>query len=132
MLYIWPWMVPELPPQALTSSRITEASARPRPEPPNSSGIIADSQPASVIALTKASGKPFSSSILRQYSAGNSLQSARTPSRMADSSSLSYSVISCSPESGRAGRLIVVACRPNPKRGQVGWKPSAARKRFFM
>jgi len=26
-------MVPELPPQRLTSSRITEASARPRPEP---------------------------------------------------------------------------------------------------
>ena len=66
MLYICPWMVPELPPHRLTSSRITEASARPRPEPPYSSGIIAESQPASVMAVTKASGKPFSSSILRQ------------------------------------------------------------------
>ncbi|MCY1559356.1 hypothetical protein D9M68_963850 [compost metagenome] len=88
MLYIWPCTVPELPPQRFTSSRITEASARPRPEPPYSSGIIADSQPAWVMTLTKASGKPFSSSILRQYSAGNSAQRARTPSRMALSSSL--------------------------------------------
>ncbi|MDT4833798.1 hypothetical protein FQZ97_674190 [compost metagenome] len=66
MLYSCPCTVPELPPQRLTSSRITEASARPRPEPPYSAGTIADSQPALAMASTKASGKPFSSSILRQ------------------------------------------------------------------
>ncbi|MNN54403.1 hypothetical protein D3C81_1692180 [compost metagenome] len=88
MLYIWPWMVPELPPQWFTSSMITEASARPRPEPPYSVGIIADSQPALVMASTNSSGKPRASSILRQYSAGNCAQRARTPSRMALSSSL--------------------------------------------
>src|SRR5690554_4805635 len=93
MLYIWPWMVPELPPQRFTSSRMMEASARPRPVPPYSSGIMADSQPASVMALTNASGKPFSSSILRQYSAGNSAHRARTPSRMALYSSFRYGFI---------------------------------------
>jgi len=34
MLYIWPWHAPELPPLRLISSITTEASARPRPEPP--------------------------------------------------------------------------------------------------
>ena len=29
MLYIWPWQAPELPPQRLISSMMTEASARP-------------------------------------------------------------------------------------------------------
>ena len=47
MMYIWPWHAPELPPQRLISSMITEASARLRPEPPYSSGIKAASQPAS-------------------------------------------------------------------------------------
>ena len=37
MLYIWPWQAPALPPERLISSMITEASARPRPEPPYSS-----------------------------------------------------------------------------------------------
>ena len=31
MLYIWPWHAPELPPQRLISSMMTEASARPEP-----------------------------------------------------------------------------------------------------
>ena len=56
MLYICPWHEPELPPEKLISSMITEASARPRPEPPYSSGINAANQPALVIASTKASG----------------------------------------------------------------------------
>src|SRR5690606_17048122 len=93
MLYIWPCTVPELPPQRLTSSRMIEASARPRPDPPYSSGIIADSQPASVNAATNSSGKPLASSILRQYSAGNSAQRARTPSRMALYSSFRFGFI---------------------------------------
>ena len=29
MLYIWPWQAPELPPERLISSMITDASARP-------------------------------------------------------------------------------------------------------
>jgi hypothetical protein len=56
MLYIWPWQAPALPPERLISSMITVASARPRPEPPYSCGIIAASQPASVSAATNASG----------------------------------------------------------------------------
>ena len=56
MLYIWPWQAPELPPQRLISSMITDASVRPRPEPPYSCGISAASQPALVSASTKASG----------------------------------------------------------------------------
>ncbi|MCY1292490.1 hypothetical protein D9M68_544470 [compost metagenome] len=56
MLYIWPWQAPELPPLRLISSMMTEASVRPRPEPPYSCGISAASQPAAVSALTKASG----------------------------------------------------------------------------
>ena len=56
MLYIWPWQAPELPPERLISSMITEASDKPRPDPPYSSGIMAASQPALVNASTKASG----------------------------------------------------------------------------
>ncbi|MNT13989.1 hypothetical protein D3C72_1489750 [compost metagenome] len=56
MLYIWPWQAPELPPLRLISSMMTEASVRPRPEPPYSWGISAASQPASVRARTKSSG----------------------------------------------------------------------------
>ena len=56
MLYIWPWQAPELPPARLISSMITEASARPRPDPPYSSGIRAASQPALVSASTNSSG----------------------------------------------------------------------------
>ncbi len=56
MLYIWPWHAPELPPERLISSMITDASASVSPEPPYCSGISAASQPASVSALTNASG----------------------------------------------------------------------------
>ena len=56
MLYIWPWQQPALPPVRVTSSMITEASVSDRPEPPYSSGISADIQPALVSASTKASG----------------------------------------------------------------------------
>ena len=56
MMYICAWQAPELPPERLTSSRMTEASVTPNPEPPYSSGISADSQPALVRALTKSSG----------------------------------------------------------------------------
>jgi len=56
MLYVCPWHAPELPPLRLISSMITDASARPRPEPPYSVGISAASQPARVSASTKASG----------------------------------------------------------------------------
>ena len=34
ILYIWPWQAPALPPARLISSMITDASARPSPEPP--------------------------------------------------------------------------------------------------
>jgi len=56
MLYIWPWQAPELPPQRLISSMITEASVRPRPEPPYSCGISAAIQPALVSASTNSAG----------------------------------------------------------------------------
>ena len=56
MLYIWPWQAPELPPARLISSMMMEASVRPRPEPPYSSGISAASQPALVSASTNSSG----------------------------------------------------------------------------
>ena len=56
MLYICPWQAPALPPARLISSMITDASARPSPLPPYSSGISAASQPASVSASTNASG----------------------------------------------------------------------------
>ena len=41
MLYIWPWTAPEFAPDRLISSMITDASVRPSPPPPNSSGISA-------------------------------------------------------------------------------------------
>src|SRR5437660_11666346 len=53
MLYIWPSHAPELPPQRLISSMMTDASASPRPEPPYSCGISAASQPALVSASTE-------------------------------------------------------------------------------
>jgi hypothetical protein len=56
MLYIWPCTAAALPPLRLISSMITLAAVSPRPEPPYSSGIIADSQPAPISASTKASG----------------------------------------------------------------------------
>ena len=56
MLYIWPWQAPELPPQRLISSMMTDASVSPRPEPPYSCGISAASQPAFVSASTNSSG----------------------------------------------------------------------------
>src|SRR5690606_27980660 len=132
MLYIWPWMVPELPPQRFTSSRMMEASARPRPEPPYSSGIIADSQPASVMAVTNASGKPFSSSILRQYSAGNSAHRARTPSRMALYSSFRYGFIAiprCTSCCGRHAPPLVAKAAPRPP---YGWRGVGALFEFHF
>ena len=56
MLYICPWQQPALPPERVTSSMITVASVSDSPEPPYSSGISADIQPALVSASTKASG----------------------------------------------------------------------------
>ena len=56
MMYICAWHAPELAPERLISSRMTEASVMLRPPPPYCSGISAASQPASVSALTKASG----------------------------------------------------------------------------
>ena len=56
MLYIWPWQQPALPPERVISSMITDASVSDRPEPPYSSGISADIQPALVSASTNASG----------------------------------------------------------------------------
>ena len=60
--YIWPWQAPELPPARLISSMITLASVRLRLEPPYSSGIRADNQPAAARALTNFSGKARASS----------------------------------------------------------------------
>ena len=54
--YIWPWQAPELPPERLISSMMTEASAMDRPEPPYSCGISAAIQPAWVSACTNSSG----------------------------------------------------------------------------
>ena len=54
--YIWPWHAPELPPERLISSMMTEASAMLRPEPPYSCGINAAIQPALVKASTNSSG----------------------------------------------------------------------------
>ena len=56
MMYICAWHAPELAPERLISSRMTEASVTLRPPPPYCSGISAASQPASVSALTNASG----------------------------------------------------------------------------
>ena len=56
MLYICPWQQPALPPERVTSSMITVASVSERPEPPYSSGISADIQPALVSASTNVSG----------------------------------------------------------------------------
>ncbi len=56
MMYICAWQAPEFAPDRLISSRMTEASVTLRPPPPYRSGMSAASQPASVSALTKASG----------------------------------------------------------------------------
>ena len=56
MLYICPCTAPALPPERLISSMMMEASVSPSPDPPNSSGTSAASQPPSVKALAKASG----------------------------------------------------------------------------
>ncbi len=56
MTYIWPCTAPAKAPERLISSRMMDASVTDSPEPPYSSGISAASQPASVRALTKASG----------------------------------------------------------------------------
>ena len=56
MMYICAWQAPELAPERLISSRITEASVTPSPPPPYSAGISAASHPASVSARTNSSG----------------------------------------------------------------------------
>jgi hypothetical protein len=50
MMYICAWQAPELPPERLTSSRMTDASVTPSPEPPYASGIRAARYPAPVRA----------------------------------------------------------------------------------
>ena len=56
MMYICAWQAPELAPERLISSRMTDASVSVSPPPPYASGMSAASQPASVSAATKASG----------------------------------------------------------------------------
>ena len=50
------------PPWLATSCIITAASVTPRPAPPNSSGMVMPSHPASAIARWNANGKTPSSS----------------------------------------------------------------------
>ena len=60
-------LAPEKPaPLSATACMAMAASVRPRPEPPNSTGMAAPSQPASAMAVTKASGKSPVSSVRRQ------------------------------------------------------------------
>ena len=56
MTYICAWQADGLPPEALISSRMIEASVRVAPPPPYSSGMRAARNPLSVRASTKASG----------------------------------------------------------------------------
>ena len=56
MMYICAWQAAPLQPWRCTSSRIAAAAESGRPEPPNSSGISAASQPASVSACTNSVG----------------------------------------------------------------------------
>ena len=56
MMYIWAWQAAPLQPLAWISSRIAAAPDSGRPAPPNSSGISAPSQPASVSAVTNSVG----------------------------------------------------------------------------
>jgi hypothetical protein len=56
MMYICAWQAAPLLPAAWISSRIAAAPESGSPAPPNSSGISAASQPASVSAVTKAVG----------------------------------------------------------------------------
>src|ERR1700722_4095253 len=86
IVYIWAWHAPALAPDAQISSRIALAVATVRPEPPYSSGISAASPPCAVSAATNSLGYPSGSSA-RQYSPGNSAQSARTASRIGATSS---------------------------------------------
>ena len=82
MMYIWAWQAAALPPERLTSSRITLASRTVSPEPPYCSGMSAASQPASVSSCTKCSGYSSSLSSLRQYSSGYLRHSLRISSRI--------------------------------------------------
>ena len=81
MMYICPWQQPELPPERLISSMITDASVSASPEPPYSSGISADSQPASVSASTNALGIGALLVHLLPVGRVELLHSARTASR---------------------------------------------------
>src|SRR5687768_5609403 len=66
MTYICAWHAAALPPWRWISSRMTLASAIPRPLPPNSSGMSAASQPALVSASTKSVGYSRARSMARQ------------------------------------------------------------------
>src|SRR5258706_10019029 len=66
------------PPDVLISSRMTEASAIPRPAPPYSAGMSAASHPASVSARTNSSGYALRRSRSRQYASGYFAQRSRT------------------------------------------------------
>jgi hypothetical protein len=70
-------------PERATACIMIEASIRPRPEPPTSSGMAMPSQPPSAMALVNSSGQFPVSSVLRQYSASNWLHTAATASRIA-------------------------------------------------
>ncbi len=56
MMYICAWQAAAFAPLVWISSRIAAAADRGRPEPPYSSGISAESQPASVSAWTNSVG----------------------------------------------------------------------------
>src|SRR5262249_27325002 len=97
------------------SSMITDASVRPRPEPPYSCGISAANQPALVNASTKASGKARCASTWRWYSSGNCAHSARTASRSSPwDRTLLIGVIVASRELGARlhGQRALMTARP--------------------
>jgi hypothetical protein len=56
MMYICAWQAAALQPEAWISSRIAAAAESGRPDPPYSSGISAESHPASVRACTNSVG----------------------------------------------------------------------------
>ena len=88
MVYICACATAALPPDALISSMMSAASARPSPVPPYSVGMRAPSQPASVSERTNRSGYSPARSSSRQYSSGNRAQSARTAERIDSCSSV--------------------------------------------
>ncbi|NJM57707.1 MAG: type IA DNA topoisomerase [Synechococcales cyanobacterium RU_4_20] len=75
-------------PERATVCIMMEASIRPRPEPPTSSGMAMPSQPPSAIALVTLPATSRCRPSSRQYSASNSRQTAVTASRIASWSSV--------------------------------------------